>query len=127
MAGRMSASARAAVLLAVPLSPRISTPPMLGSTAHNSSAVCSLGWPTTAANGKLVLLICFSLYVARRLAARLQQGFAVQVQGAQLLQRFGTRRFPHAATRRFEQAFGDGVLRPRIGLLQKLLHLRIEA
>jgi len=40
-AGKTAVNARAAVLLAVPLSPRIKTPPRPGSTAHNSKAVLS--------------------------------------------------------------------------------------
>ncbi len=51
MGGSTSVRPRAAVLLAVPLSPRISTPPRVGSIAHSSRARLSCSWPTMALNG----------------------------------------------------------------------------
>lgn len=49
--GSSWASARTTVDLAVPFSPRTSTPPMPGCTAHKISASCSRSCPTTAENG----------------------------------------------------------------------------
>ena len=51
-AGSSAASARTAVDLAVPFSPRTSTPPTPGCTALSSSASRRSSWPTTAENGK---------------------------------------------------------------------------
>ena len=50
-AANTCASARTAVDFAVPFSPRISTPPISGRTAHNKSASRSRSWPTIALNG----------------------------------------------------------------------------
>ena len=46
-----SARPRTAVDFAVPFSPRISTPPISGRTAHSTSASRSRSWPTMALNG----------------------------------------------------------------------------
>src|SRR6267378_2134607 len=54
--GRSAARPRAAVLLAVPLSPVISTPPIVGSTATSTSASFKSSCPTTAENGKSGLI-----------------------------------------------------------------------
>lgn len=48
----MAPSARTAVDLAVPFSPRTSTPPTRGSTALRSRAVLSVSCPTIAEKGK---------------------------------------------------------------------------
>lgn len=49
--GSNLASERAAVDLAVPFSPRISTPPIRGEMASSVSASRSCDWPTIAVNG----------------------------------------------------------------------------
>ena len=49
--GSKAARARAAVDLAVPRSPRMSTPPMRGSTALSTRARRMRSWPTIAVNG----------------------------------------------------------------------------
>jgi hypothetical protein len=49
--GRTAASARTVVDLAVPFSPRTSTPPMAGETAFSRSASRMSPMPTTAPNG----------------------------------------------------------------------------
>ncbi|MCF0088373.1 hypothetical protein B0E37_03444 [Streptomyces sp. MH192] len=54
-AGSSAVSARTAVDLAVPFSPRTRTPPTAGDTAFSSSASRRSSWPTTAVNGKGVL------------------------------------------------------------------------
>jgi hypothetical protein len=51
MGGSSAASARTAVLLAVPRWPITITPPMLGSTTQSSSASFSSACPTIAAKG----------------------------------------------------------------------------
>src|SRR5450830_13185 len=127
MGGNTAVNARAAVLLAVPLSPRIRTPPSVVSTAHSSKAFFSCGWPTMAENGnnggKRGTLISDS---ARGFATRLQQGFTLEIKLAQVFQRLCLRFGPHAAACRFQQAFGDGVLRPGIGFFEEALHTGIE-
>src|SRR5215207_2551177 len=56
--GSNAASARAAVDLAVPRSPRISTPPMRVSTAFKMSARLMRSCPTIAVNGKIGGIYC---------------------------------------------------------------------
>jgi hypothetical protein len=51
MAGSSAARPRTAVDLAVPFSPRTSTPPMAGDTALSSSASRISSAPSTAENG----------------------------------------------------------------------------
>jgi len=51
MAGKMSARARTAVLLAAPLEPRIRTPPRPGAIAARTNARFIEVWPTIAEKG----------------------------------------------------------------------------
>src|SRR5260363_286850 len=77
-----SRNPRAAVLFAVPLSPRINTPESDGLTAHSKSARFSLSWPTIAANGKIGFIkrrrsVSITHVIRRALRAALQYRDAI--------------------------------------------------
>lgn len=55
---------RTAVDLAVPRSPMMSTPPMLGSTTVSSSASFISSWPAILVNGKVGFLVVLGAAVA---------------------------------------------------------------
>ena len=68
MSGSSPARARTAVDLAVPRSPRISTPPIAGLTALRTRAVFIWSWPTRAVNGRT------SGFAIRPIVARTEGG-----------------------------------------------------